>query len=99
MSHGKEDVGYAARWTRAGDVAGGAPKKYVSGCWVEGSIAAKTCLAEINFKKAEQINESAFKDEIERIYKPFYLYKNKKDGIFPREMETKLQKLINILTD
>lgn len=79
----------------AGDVAGGAPKKYVSGCWVEGSLAAKTCLAEINSGKAEQTNETELKNEIEHIYKPFFLYKNKKDGIFPREMETKLQKLMD----
>ena len=79
----------------AGDVAGGAPKKYVSGCWVEGSIAAKTCLAEMNFRKAEQTNEMELKNEIEHIYKPFYLYKNKKDGIFPQAMETKLQKLMD----
>ena len=55
----------------AGDVAGGAPKKYVSGCWVEGSIAAKTCLTEINSRKAEQTNEMELKNEIEHIYKPF----------------------------
>jgi adenylylsulfate reductase subunit A len=79
----------------AGDVAGGAPKKYVSGCWVEGFIAAKTCLAEIKLRKTKRINEKELKKEIDRIYKPLYLYKNKKDGIFPQEMEIKLQKLMD----
>ena len=30
----------------AGDVAGGAPKKYVSGAWVEAKIAVKDCAIE-----------------------------------------------------
>ncbi|MBW1823905.1 MAG: adenylyl-sulfate reductase subunit alpha [Deltaproteobacteria bacterium] len=79
----------------AGDVAGGAPKKYVSGCWVEGFIAAKTCLAEIKSRKTRKINEKELKKEAERIYKPLYLYKNRKDGLFPHTMEIKLQKLMD----
>lgn len=79
----------------AGDVAGGAPKKYVSGCWVEGFTAAKTCLAEIRSRKAERINEKELKKEVERIYKPLYLHNNKKDGLFPQAIEIKLQKLMD----
>ena len=79
----------------AGDVAGGAPKKYVSGCWVEGFTAAQTCLAEITSIKAERINEKGLQKEVERIYKPLSLYKDRKDGILPQAMELKLQKLMD----
>lgn len=79
----------------AGDVAGGTPKKYVSGCWLEGFTAAKTCLAEIPSIKAERINEKELKKEVARIYRPLYLYKNRKDGLFPEAMELKLQKLMD----
>jgi adenylylsulfate reductase subunit A len=79
----------------AGDVAGGAPKKYVSGCWVEGFTAATTCLADNAAQKAAQIDEKDLLTEVARTYKPHNLYNDKKDGIFPQEMETKLQKLMD----
>jgi adenylylsulfate reductase subunit A len=79
----------------AGDVAGGAPKKYVSGCWTEAIIAAQTCLAEIKSRKPEKMPENALKNELERVYKPLFLYNNKKDGIFPKDIELKLQKLMD----
>ena len=44
----------------AGDVAGGSPKKYVTGCFVEGEIAAK---AANNFIKNKEI-ELIEKEEI-----------------------------------
>jgi adenylylsulfate reductase subunit A len=79
----------------AGDVAGGAPKKYVSGCWVEGFIAATTCLADSAAQKGAQLDEKDLQTEVARTYKPHNLYNDKKDGIFPQEMETKLQKLMD----
>ena len=79
----------------AGDVAGGAPKKYVSGCWVEGFIAATTSLAENAAQKGIQLEEQDVQAEVDRVYKPYHLYHDKKDGISPQEMETKLQKLMD----
>lgn len=79
----------------AGDVAGGAPKKYVSGCWVEGFIAATTSLAESSAQKGTQLDEKDLQTEVARVYKPHHRYHDKKDGIFPQEMETKLQKLMD----
>ena len=79
----------------AGDVAGGAPKKYVSGCWVEGFIAARTCLGDNTGRMPAEENESALQQELARTYRPHTLYRTKKDGIFPQEMEIKLQKLMD----
>lgn len=79
----------------AGDVAGGAPKKYVSGCWVEGFIAATTSLADRSARKAAPPDEQDLLAEITRTYKPCNRYSDRKDGIFPREMEAKLQKLMD----
>ena len=52
----------------AGDVAGGAPKKYVSGAWVEARIAARTALAEC--ARPEDPESSAWKDEMRRVLAP-----------------------------
>ena len=41
----------------AGDVAGGSPKKYVTGCFVEGQIAAESSTQSIKNKKNELIGE------------------------------------------
>jgi adenylylsulfate reductase subunit A len=79
----------------AGDVAGGAPKKYVSGCWVEGFIAARTCLDDIVNNDMPEKNEVSLQQEMSRVYKPYTLYRTNKDGIFPQEMEVKLQKLMD----
>ena len=79
----------------AGDVAGGAPKKYISGCWVEGFIAAKTCLADTLTPRNDRISEQEIEQEAEAIYKPLNRFNDKKDGVFPHEMETKLQKLMD----
>ena len=79
----------------AGDVAGGAPKKYVSGCWVEGFIAARTCLEDTAGTKIPEENEESLQQEMARVYKPHTLYRTSKDGIFPQKMEVKLQKLMD----
>jgi adenylylsulfate reductase subunit A len=79
----------------AGDVAGGAPKKYVSGCWVEGFIAARTCLDDTEGTKIPEQNERSLQQEMARVYKPHTLYRTGKDGVFPQEMEVKLQKLMD----
>ncbi len=79
----------------AGDVAGGAPKKYVSGCWVEGFIAAHTCLSDSVSSTPDGISEREIEKEAEEIYKPLNRYHGKQDGIFPHAMEIKLQKLMD----
>lgn len=79
----------------AGDVAGGCPQKYVSGALVEGEIAAKAILKEINSKKyvlskeeeGEVINSK--KEEIEKIL-------NNKNALFSVEqLEEAMQKVMD----
>ncbi len=51
----------------AGDVAGGAPKKYVSGAWVEAKIAARTAIEEITNIGLLHVDDDAVSKEKERI--------------------------------
>lgn len=51
----------------AGDVAGGAPKKYVSGAWVEAKIAVGTAIEEIKNIKLMRVKDDEINKEKERI--------------------------------
>ncbi|MCQ4574471.1 MAG: adenylyl-sulfate reductase subunit alpha [Candidatus Brocadiales bacterium] len=75
----------------AGDVAGGAPKKYASGSWVEGRIAVKTALEEIRLVETPEVDAGSVEREKERVTAPM-----KRDGgVSPQEMEERLQKLMD----
>ena len=50
----------------AGDVSGGAPKKFVTGALAEGSIAAETALADL--KALPHIPESAFGEKAKNVF-------------------------------
>lgn len=54
----------------AGDVAGGAPKKYLSGAAVEGMIAARDIVSKIKNIAPEQIYEKDVQDELHRVFNP-----------------------------
>lgn len=61
----------------AGDVSGGAPKKYVTGCFVEGEIAAQSALEYIESKEIEKLDTSIVdekKREVESYFKGECLY-------------------------
>ncbi|MEK6765766.1 MAG: adenylyl-sulfate reductase subunit alpha [Planctomycetota bacterium] len=75
----------------AGDVAGGAPKKYVSGAWVEGKIAAKAAVEEVKEVELLQINGNEANKEKERILRCM----NGKEGISPEELERNLQEIMD----
>ncbi len=79
----------------AGDVAGGAPYKFVSGCWAEGGIAARSAVEYM--KKADDagIDEAVLEREREHIFAPFERYTCSKTGVTPSEMEEKLQKVMD----
>jgi adenylylsulfate reductase subunit A len=79
----------------AGDVAGGAPYKFVSGCWVEGGIAARSA---VEFaKKSEEvlINDSIFEELREKAFSPLVRKSNLKVGVSPDELEERLQKIMD----
>jgi len=80
-----------------GDAAGGAPYKFVSGCWAEAIIAAHTIL-----KSAENEKSKTFippKEEIERekerVFSPLHRYEEVGEGVSPKEMEERLQKVMD----
>ncbi len=75
----------------AGEVAGGAPKKYVSGSWVEGRIAATTALKDIKDVPWKDIGNEAILEEKSRVLTPL----TKKTGISPREVQERLQKIMD----
>ncbi|HHT9153263.1 MAG TPA: hypothetical protein ACFYEM_07030 [Candidatus Hypogeohydataceae bacterium YC40] len=75
----------------AGDVAGGAPKKYVSGCWVEGQIATRSALQEITPGSLPSIDEDLIKKEQSRTEMPL----KRRDGLSPQEAEEWLQKIMD----
>jgi len=75
----------------AGDVAGGAPKKYVSGAWVEGKIAAKAAFEEIKEVELLHINGKDVNKEKERILSCM----NGREGISPEELERNLQEIMD----
>ena len=54
----------------AGEVAGGAPKKYVSGSWVEARIAAMTALEDIKGVSLEDIDSGLIQNEKTRVSAP-----------------------------
>jgi len=75
----------------AGDVAGGAPKKYVSGAWVEGKIAAKAAVEEVKEVELLHINGEEVNKEKERILSCM----NGREGISPEELERNLQEIMD----
>jgi adenylylsulfate reductase subunit A len=75
----------------AGDVAGGAPKKYVTGAFVEGKIAAKNALRLIKSRKSIEVDERYIWNEFERVYRPLQY----PGTIKYQELEIRLQKLMD----
>ena len=76
----------------AGDVAGGAPKKYLSGAGAEGMIAARDLLSKIKNMQEEEIYEKDIKDEIKRV---FNCLERKILQILPDELEERMQKIMD----
>lgn len=88
----------------AGDVAGGAPFKFVSGCFAEGVIAARAAVEEIlslteessttESSDSSQVHEQ-LKNELERVYQPLDRHAGNQQGVTYEEMETRLQKIMD----
>ncbi len=75
----------------AGEVAGGAPKKYVSGSWVEARIAATTALEDIKGVTLKEIDDEAIRKEKTRVLSPL----SRRAGISPRAVRERLQKIMD----
>jgi len=75
----------------AGDVAGGAPKKYVTGAFVEGDIAVVNAIKYIQQdQKPGNILSILIEEEYERVIKPLSV----KNGSSVEELENRLQEIM-----
>lgn len=75
----------------AGDVSGGAPKKYVTGCFAEGEIAAQAAMEYIKSSPDCEFDKEAADMELVRVFRPLSLL----EGISPDEYEERLQKIMD----
>jgi adenylylsulfate reductase subunit A len=79
----------------AGDVAGGAPKKYVTGSMAEGELAAKAALSEMNTTVLSPLlpgeAEAALEAEAARMLSPLGL----RHGFSADSLEERLQKVMD----
>jgi adenylylsulfate reductase subunit A len=76
----------------AGDVAGGSPQKYVTGCFAEGEIAA---LSAIEYTK-DKIIEAPEKDEIDEKIKTVNVFLTREPGAYSVEdIEDAMQKVMD----
>ncbi len=78
----------------AGDVAGGAPKKYLSGAGAEGIIAARNIVSKLKNINEEQIYEKDIKDEMKRVFNPL-LETLHATSLQPDELELRMQKVMD----
>ncbi|HID07726.1 MAG TPA: adenylylsulfate reductase, partial [Armatimonadetes bacterium] len=81
----------------AGDVAGGAPYKFISGAWAEALIAAETAARDATAMVApsKERLRVAIDVEIERIIAPLNRLLPPHQAIAPSEMELRLQKIMD----
>ncbi|MBT9132131.1 MAG: Adenylylsulfate reductase subunit alpha [Firmicutes bacterium] len=79
----------------AGDVAGGAPKKYVSGSMAEGEIAAASAVQDMQAVRLKDFSAAeltrALELEAARVLAP----QTRRGGFAPRALEERLQKLMD----
>ncbi|SHJ10142.1 adenylyl-sulfate reductase subunit alpha [Desulfofundulus thermosubterraneus] len=79
-----------------GDVAGGVPNKFVGGCAAEGMLAARGAVEYLeSLADRGQVDESLVAAEKARVYAPAIRQVREGDGVIPREMEERLQRLMD----
>lgn len=84
----------------AGDVAGGAPKKYVTGCFVEGELAAGDAVMHIKGQQLPEVHPALVDTEFARVFAPFKIAaasggNTGETGLWPGELEERLQKIMD----
>lgn len=82
----------------AGDVAGGAPQKYVTGALAEGEIAAESIAAFIKEGEAEKTIPANLNEEAEKKFAEYkaHLSKSEKESAFStEEIEEAMQKIMD----
>ena len=82
----------------AGDVAGGCPQKYVTGAMVEGEIAAKKIVSQLNeeIDKEKASDESAEKKALDAKITEYNRYLSNEGGMYETEaLEEAMQKVMD----
>lgn len=79
----------------AGDVAGGYSYKFVSGCWAEGVIAARSAVEDIKNQSLPSLSSKQIKQEKERVYAPLKRQAKGQEGVTSKELEERLQKVMD----
>ena len=86
----------------AGDVAGGVPYKFVSGCWAEGIIAAENAVKYLKQEISSNEKIELVKDFLRNNMNKINLEKNRiyapikfNEGISSHQMEVRLQKIMD----
>lgn len=75
-----------------GDVAGGSPKKYVTGCFAEGEIAAFSAIEYIQYRQIQMLEEG----EVTKIVEEIEGFFENDDGSYSvEEIENTLQKIMD----
>lgn len=78
----------------AGDIAGGAPKKYVTGAMAEGEIAAETALAEL--PEPDEARAGAVLQELEQRWQNrLQNWRQQQGYLTPWRLEERLQKIMD----
>jgi adenylylsulfate reductase subunit A len=78
-----------------GDVAGGVPNKFVGGCAAEGLLAARGAVEYVAKCGDIEIDEAVVDAELERVFAPLMRMLNEGDGVSPKEMEERMQRLMD----
>jgi len=78
-----------------GDVAGGTPNKFVGGCAAEGLLAARAAVEYAAGTEKTEVDQTWINKEKERIFAPGFRQISIGDGVKPREMEERLQRLMD----
>jgi len=78
----------------AGDVAGGAPYKFVSGCWAEGVIAARAAGKYVDQVQRVEPDIEWIDHEQERVFHPLHQHGRTFSGVRADEVESRLQKIM-----
>lgn len=76
----------------AGDVTGGSPKKYVTGCFAEGEMAAEKALELIKDLNLEVLHEKAIEEKFKEVTR---FFKNDESELTIESVESKMQSIMD----